>query len=661
MAQQTPTQKAKKKATRDEKILRDIVANRKVNSEVSTTNDSFVNYQQNIGVGADNPLSTATYGFNPITRQRTLLEWMYRGSWIAGKLVDSIADDMTRAGVDLLGELEPAKIEQIEERAVNLQVWDALNDANKWGRLYGGALAIHLIDGQNMEEPLDINRVGKGAYKGLLAVDRWMVEPSLGELITDLGPNLGLPKYYRFTSMSPAFMGTKVHHSRVIRFQGIKLPYWQAVMENLWGLSILERLWDRIIAFDSASNGAAQLVYKSYIRHYKIEGFREIMAAGGDALIGLSRQIDQMRRYQGIEGMSFMDMKDDLAGESHSAFGGLSDILIRFMEQCSGAEQIPLVRLFGQSPSGFSTGDTDLRNYYDTIDTRRNKELRIPVTEIYRLIAQSEGIKIPKGFGIMFRSLWQMNDTEKSELANKNLETIARAEEAMLIDKPTALRELKQQSKTTGLFTNITDEMIEDAENEPPPMPEGQEGIPAGAGGIPQASQTPTFGNSLKKSDLENLQNESANKDLEKETKEVAAPKPEKATKDAAQPITAAGIIYISGDMILLHKRSDNGRWAFPGGTIEVGETVRQAAAREFFEEMGKDVRSMVSYSQMLRIGPFVALVVEGAPFKPTINEESIAWGWCKFTELPENMLPEAKKLLEAVYEQRFDVTLDVE
>lgn len=35
--------------------------------------DSFVNFRQNLGVGSDSPLSSATYGFNPISRIRTLL------------------------------------------------------------------------------------------------------------------------------------------------------------------------------------------------------------------------------------------------------------------------------------------------------------------------------------------------------------------------------------------------------------------------------------------------------------------------------------------------------------------------------------------------------------------------------------------------------------
>jgi len=38
----------------------------------------------------------------PITRIRTMLDFIYRGSWMGGIAVDLIADDMTRGGVEIL-------------------------------------------------------------------------------------------------------------------------------------------------------------------------------------------------------------------------------------------------------------------------------------------------------------------------------------------------------------------------------------------------------------------------------------------------------------------------------------------------------------------------------------------------------------------------------
>ena len=49
----------------------------------------------------------------------------------------------------------------------------------------------------------------------------------------------------------------------------------------------------------------------------------------------------------------------------------------------------------------------------------------------------------------------------------------------------------------------------------------------------------------------------------------------------------AAVIIIDSQGRALLQQRTDNGLWAFPGGSTELGEKLEETAAREAFEEVG--------------------------------------------------------------------------
>lgn len=476
-----------------DKKLRDTMT-----KERGKTVDSFVNFNQKMGIGADNPLSTAAYGFNPITRIRTQLEWIHRGSWLGGVAVDLVADDMTRTGVEINAELNPKHKEKIEEAVVALQVWPRLKETIQWSRLYGGAVAVMMIDGQDYKTPLRLETVGKGDFKGLLVLDRWMVEPSMSDLVTQPGPDLGLPKFYTITADAPALPRIKIHHSRCVRLEGIRLPYWQRVMENLWGISVIERLYDRMVAFDSATTGAAQLVYKAYVRTYAIKGLRDVISAGGEPLNGLVKYVDMMRRFQGLEGMTLIDGDDKMEAMQHSAFGGLSDALMQFGQQLSGALQIPLVRLFGQSPAGLnSTGESDLRMYYDNINKMQESDLRIPITRIYRAIAMSEGIRLPEGTRINFKSLWQLTDKEKAEIAETVGRAVGAAEEGGLISQQAAMKELQQSSHITGIFTNITDDDIEAAEETLPPA--GQEAIDLGDAG----SEGDDPGGTSKKKDKE--------------------------------------------------------------------------------------------------------------------------------------------------------------
>lgn len=57
-------------------------------------------------------------------------------------------------------------------------------------------------------------------------------------------------------------------------------------------------------------------------------------------------------------------------------------------------------------------------------------------------------------------------------------------------------------------------------------------------------------------------------------------------------PLAAGDAAVIDGrGRILLVKRADNGKWAMPGGALEVGETPAEGVVREVLEETGIDCR----------------------------------------------------------------------
>lgn len=440
----------------------------KTGNKSFTTNDSFQSFAAGLGIGTDNLTSSGTYGFNPVTRNHILLEWMYRGSWLAGVAVNIVGDDMTRAGVDLRGDVEPEEIEHLERAAVTHNIWPQIADTVKWARLFGGAICVMLVDGQNPSMPLRLETIGKGQFKGLMVLDRWMCEPSLNDLVTDYGPDLGLPKFYNVTADAPAIPRQKIHHSRCLRLVGIKQPYYQAMMENLWGISILERSFDRMLAFDSATSGVANLIYKAYLRTYGLKGLREAIAAGGSAEANVVKMVELMRRFQTIEGITLLDADDIVGVMTAPSFAGLSDALQQIGQQLCGSWQIPQTRFFGVSPGGMNaTGESDMRMYYDGIKQQQMATLAVPVTRIYRAMAQSEGIKLKEGFSVDFRSLWVLSDEQKAAIAAQDTATVMSVYNSGVYSDKTTLEELRQLSKTTGRNTNISDKMIKEANDVP--------------------------------------------------------------------------------------------------------------------------------------------------------------------------------------------------
>jgi len=69
-------------------------------------------------------------------------------------------------------------------------------------------------------------------------------------------------------------------------------------------------------------------------------------------------------------------------------------------------------------------------------------------------------------------------------------------------------------------------------------------------------------------------------------------------TKRPAQPALAVGAIVFKENKVLLVKRGKapaKGLWAIPGGSVKLGETIKDAAEREILEETGIQVRAGAS------------------------------------------------------------------
>lgn len=438
------------------------------------TADGFLNLNARLGLGANNLMSGSDYAPFDLSRDRQRLENIYRTSWMAGAIIDCIAEDMTRAGVDFVGSVSAIDEANFQKYLTQKGFWAACLNAIKWARLYGGAILVIDLDGQDLSAPLNLDGVGLNALRGFRVYDRWAVEPSLNELdFSAYGEPR--PRYYTLTLGQSGDFGVRIHASRCLRFFGNELPPQQYVDEGFWGASVLERLYDRLVYFDNVTAGAAQLVEKAHLRTVQVEGLREILASGGFAEENLVQMFSQMRLFQSNEGVTLLDKNDVFNAHSYG-FGGLDAMILQFGQQISGACGIPLVRLFGQSPAGLNaTGESDLRLYYDNILSQQESRMRENLGRAFKVCFRSHfGAAEPVDFDFNFKPLWQVSTAEKVQLAQGLVNAVAAAFNAGIIDAETALQELKRGSVENDVFGSVTDEKIRNAAFEPPPELNGE-------------------------------------------------------------------------------------------------------------------------------------------------------------------------------------------
>lgn len=411
-------------------------------------------------IGGDqlNTFSATNYRpqFTSLNRQE--LEWAYQSSWLCGVAVDTIAEDMTREGITIKHDA-PEIVDAMERVISEYGVFEKLNDAIKWSRLYGGAIAVIMIDGQDLSTPLTY--IPQGSFRGLYVFDRWQLDISLAEPVQELGEHFGEPIYYNVVNSDLELdIDKKIHYSRVIRLEGRKVPYNIRRAYQGWGASVLEPIYNNIKGFDLATQGSVQLIAKAYLRYYKVKQLRQILT-NEQARKGFLNQMDIVRQFQNIEGITVGDTEDEFQTFSYT-FTGIPEVLLQLGEQISGGLGVPLVRLFGQSPAGLnSTGESDIRNYYDSVKKLQTMMLGSAVKRLLNTVYQSvTGDKPSNDLTFEFKSLWQVTQTDKAVLATSLVNAIKDSYAEGLISLETALKELKAQSDVTGLFATITDEEI---------------------------------------------------------------------------------------------------------------------------------------------------------------------------------------------------------
>lgn len=427
------------------------------------TTDAFSNPLFRLGFGSQSPLEATEYPLTRMTNNYALLNSLYRDNWVVQNVVGIIPDDMTKKWFNLSGNLAPDYISEFERIQRITQLKDRINIGLKWGRLYGGAAGLIMIKGQESEldKPLDIEMVYPGTFNGLYILDRWSgITPDM-ELVTDMSdPDFGLPAYYTIAD-SEGRIYAKVHHSRVIRFTGRELPFLEKIAEMYWGESEVEALYADVVKHDNVAANMAALTFRANIDTMEVQNL--------DQLFSITSGEQQKRFWNVMQAQSVCKSnfgiqlvnKDDKITNTQYTFAGLRDVYDSMCLDLAGASRIPVTKLFGRSPAGMNaTGESDLQNYYDYIDTLRESILKPIIYKLLPVLAMSAWGVIPDDLDVSFPPLWTPTAKEVAEIAKYKAETLIAVFQAGLMDQATAQKELKKLSDETGMFDNISDEDI---------------------------------------------------------------------------------------------------------------------------------------------------------------------------------------------------------
>lgn len=371
-------------------------------------NDSLTSLVSRMGTERDK--AATVFYTNPVLTDEQALA-AYRGSWLPRKIVDIPALDSCRKWRDWQADNQQIELIEAEENRLNYKgkVLEALTKA----RLFGGSAIFIGTGDANPELPLDLNRAGKGGLKYLTVLSRR--DMTAGPIEQDVTSEYhGKPSYYEVTGANAM---VRIHPSRLVIFVGARQP--DALMSvnalDGWGDSILTATLDAIKNADSTAGNIASLIFEAKIDIIRIPNF---MASLGDA----EYRSKLLERYtlanmsKGINGTLLLDKEEEYETKS-AQLAGLTDVLMAFMQIVSGAADIPVTRLLGQSPAGMnSTGTSDMKNYHDRIQSIQTLEITPALHHADEcLIRSALGTRPPEVY-YTWAPLEQMSEKERADI-----------------------------------------------------------------------------------------------------------------------------------------------------------------------------------------------------------------------------------------------------
>lgn len=403
--------------------LRDIARYKDAVSAAAFHSDGYRNMLNKVGMAQDN--STAwLYTTEGITSDMQLAG-LYADNGLFAKIIDRPAEDALSKGLDL-SDLGEELEKKVKKKLNNLEYTENMILAEKWSRLFGGAIAVMLInDGGGIDEPLNL-RKAQGVEE-IRVFERAIVQPDYTTLYQysffDASLNKmtrwGEPQWYYVYSNYGQF---RVHASRCLIFRNGSSPeYINNQMYRFWGIPTYDKIKTALRETVTSHHDGTKLLERSVLGVYKMRNLSNLLASdeGEDKVIQRLQVIDEGRNI--INSMAI-----DAEGEDYSyinaSMAGASDIIDRTCNMLSAVTDIPQTILFGKSPSGMdATGEHDMENYYQMLSRMQARDLQKPTEVLVKLILlemikKGELDKELPEYEVRFNPLKEMSEEEQANL-----------------------------------------------------------------------------------------------------------------------------------------------------------------------------------------------------------------------------------------------------
>lgn len=368
------------------------------------------------------------------------------------------------------------KIRQLETAFDRLGVKEAVREALEHDGFFGrGQIYVDV----GVDDPAELKmrlsesaeKIGKGALKKLRVIDPLWTYPGTYNSNDPLSDNFFKPTTW-------FVLGREIHQSRFITLVSREVPDLLKPAYVFGGLPLTQMIKPYVDNWLNTRQSVADIVQAFTVWVLKTDMAAAISGEDSDGIID---RLELFNRFRNNRGVFALDKDDEDFQNVTASLAGLHELQAQSQEHMSAATGIPLVKLFGISPSGLNaSSDGEIRTFYDGIEAEQESTLKDGLRRLLNIVQLSEFGEIDPEIGFAWEPLMSADPKEIAEIRKIDAER-----DGALIDKgvlePAEVRERIANDEDSPYASLDLSHVPE------PPEPPGGLGL-----GMPPGMTTPT-------------------------------------------------------------------------------------------------------------------------------------------------------------------------
>ena len=415
---------------------------------------------------------------NPLSNNRVVLEGVYSANGVIRRIIDVPVQDAFKQGINIKSDLLDKSELELLSKSVNKNIIPVVIKALKYARLFGGSAIlleggnIQKIEGQDLTDieknslqlktPFSIDDLEQNGDFNITALSLWEL---------NMAGDWQNPEYakektkYDFLTNNTYYnvYGNKIHKSRLIPLIGDEAPPEKQQILQGWGFSILESIIISLQMYIKQTKVLFECLDETKISHISIPNLREAVETdiGRQKLREYMTEVAQLKNYYNL----IVSDTEASFEQKQLNYSWVKEVQEALQNELSSAVGIPKNKLFGDSSSGFASGQDALENYNTSIQYIQQNILPTLEKLIYFETKKLFG-DLGEAFNlqITFPSLKVLTEEQESIMAEKKLNALLQ-----LYDRGIITATQVKQELNTAQALNLNLEIEENEEDFPEP------------------------------------------------------------------------------------------------------------------------------------------------------------------------------------------------